>query len=332
MDTEGVGFAPAMAPHSTDGPGRGRRSRKVSLAVAVALLIVGGSVAYASIPDSGTGLIHGCYNTTTGALRVIDGATQVCAASTETALDWNQQGLKWKGTWSNATSYAVNDAVSLGGTSYIAVSANLHSAPPSAAWAVLAQRGSPGLTWKGAWSSATTYTIGGAVALNGSSYIAVAVNTNSAPPSASWNLLAAQGAVGPAGPQGVVGPTGPQGVVGPAGPQGVVGPGGSQGPTGPAGPPGPFPILRGIVNSNGSNFDHAGGTVTSVRNSVGNYTLNWPVGTFGCHVPSPFVQAYNTASPAKVTYILGNCDGSGTLTVDLNGVDALWFFQLVSNG
>ena len=101
---------------------------------------------------------------------------------------------------------------------------------------------------------------------------------------------------------------------------------------GAAGPPGPFPILRGIVNADGSNFDHAGGTVTSVRNSVGNYTLNWPAGTFGCHVPSPFVQGYNTTSLATVKYILGNCDGSGTMTVDLNGADGLWFFQLVSNG
>lgn len=262
-------------------------------------------MAFASIPDSGTGLIHGCYNTTTGALRVIDGATQVCGAGTETALNWNQRGLNWKGTWSSATNYAVNDAVALGGASYIAVGASLNSTPPSASWAVLAQKGSPGLTWKGAWSSATAYLKGYAVALNGSSYIAVATNTNSAPPNASWNLLAAQGVVGPQGPQG---------------------------PTGPTGPAGPFPILRGIVNGDGSNFDHAGGAVTSVRNSIGNYTLTWPAGTFGCHVPSPFVQGYNTASPAKVKYILGNCDGSGTMTVDLNGVDALWFFQLVSNG
>ena len=61
------------------------------------------------------------------------------------------------------------------------------------------------LIWRGTWNSGTTYAVSDAVYYNGSSYIAVAANTNSTPPSANWNVLAAQGASG-AGTGDVVGP------------------------------------------------------------------------------------------------------------------------------
>ena len=77
-----------------------------------ALLVVGGGIAYATIPDSG-GVIHGCYNKENGRLRVIDtspGGSQSSqngdhgqsgnektsdlggCGSNETALNWNQTG------------------------------------------------------------------------------------------------------------------------------------------------------------------------------------------------------------------------------------------------
>lgn len=43
------------------------------------------------IPDAGTGVIHGCYDNSTGALRVIDPSNSSCSAS-ETALNWNGRG------------------------------------------------------------------------------------------------------------------------------------------------------------------------------------------------------------------------------------------------
>lgn len=61
------------------------------------------------------------------------------------------------------------------------------------------------VVWRGTWSSGTAYAVSDAVYYNGSSYIAVAANTNSAPPSANWNILAAQGASG-AGSGDVIGP------------------------------------------------------------------------------------------------------------------------------
>jgi type VI secretion system secreted protein Hcp len=58
---------------------------------AIAVLLVSAGLAAASIPDAG-GVINGCYNSTTGALRVIDTAVTPSCASGEIALNWNQTG------------------------------------------------------------------------------------------------------------------------------------------------------------------------------------------------------------------------------------------------
>jgi hypothetical protein len=52
-------------------------------------LTVGG-IAYASIPD-GNNVIHGCYRTNGGDLRVIDDMSERCRNS-ETGLNWNTRG------------------------------------------------------------------------------------------------------------------------------------------------------------------------------------------------------------------------------------------------
>ena len=61
------------------------------------------------------------------------------------------------------------------------------------------------VVWRGTWSGVTAYARNDAVYHSGSSYICVTPNTNSAPPSANWNLFAAQGATG-AGTGDVLGP------------------------------------------------------------------------------------------------------------------------------
>jgi hypothetical protein len=66
-----------------------RRNVVAYIALGIALVAAGG-VAYSSIPDP-QGVIHGCFNDTRGALRVIDSPSASCDAG-ETALDWNQQG------------------------------------------------------------------------------------------------------------------------------------------------------------------------------------------------------------------------------------------------
>jgi hypothetical protein len=63
--------------------------RLAVVAVGVAALLVGGGVAFATIPGSG-GAISGCYAKKDGALRVIDSGA-VCKLG-ENALTWNQTG------------------------------------------------------------------------------------------------------------------------------------------------------------------------------------------------------------------------------------------------
>jgi hypothetical protein len=66
-----------------------RQRRKLAVVSGIAILgLAAAGIAYATIPDSG-GVIHGCYDTKTGALRVID--TGSCVAK-EAALNWNQTG------------------------------------------------------------------------------------------------------------------------------------------------------------------------------------------------------------------------------------------------
>jgi hypothetical protein len=56
------------------------------------------------------------------------------------------QGLIWLGTWSGATTYAVNDATQFNGTSYISIQAGAGHEPDTspAYWSVLAQVGTTG--------------------------------------------------------------------------------------------------------------------------------------------------------------------------------------------
>jgi hypothetical protein len=66
------------------------RPALVALAIAGALLVVGG-IAYATIPDA-SGVIHACYKTNQGTLRVIDTAKAESCSKSEVALDWSQTG------------------------------------------------------------------------------------------------------------------------------------------------------------------------------------------------------------------------------------------------
>ena len=68
----------------------GRKKRLVALGLVVAAVAAAGT-AYATIPDAG-GVIHGCYLTKDGTLRVVDPSAGGACTSKETAIAWNQQG------------------------------------------------------------------------------------------------------------------------------------------------------------------------------------------------------------------------------------------------
>jgi len=62
-------------------------------AVASAVVILAGVAAYASIPTP-NGVITGCYQKSSGAVRVIDAAVATCNPLSEVTLRWNQTGLQ----------------------------------------------------------------------------------------------------------------------------------------------------------------------------------------------------------------------------------------------
>jgi hypothetical protein len=61
-------------------------------AVAIAVVSGGAGLASASIPDSGTGVITGCYQMVYGSLRVIDAQAGTTCNPSEKQLTWNQTG------------------------------------------------------------------------------------------------------------------------------------------------------------------------------------------------------------------------------------------------
>jgi len=185
-------------------------------------------------------------------------------------------GLDWQGAWvggGTPQTYAIGDAVSFAGSSYVSLQdGNTGNQPDSspAFWALLAQQGSTGATGPSGpvgpigpiGATGTTGATGlqgptgatGATGVTGPTGVTGATGSTGATGAAST----VPGPTGPQGPVGatgaastVPGPTGPQGPVGVAGPvgptgaastvpgpTGPAGPAGAVGPTGPAGPAG----------------------------------------------------------------------------------------------
>jgi hypothetical protein len=69
---------------------RGRRSWLAILTTAI--VVTGGALAFGAIPSSGTKVYTGCYNTSTGALRVIDKQAGATCTASENEIQWNQTG------------------------------------------------------------------------------------------------------------------------------------------------------------------------------------------------------------------------------------------------
>ncbi len=160
-----------------------------------------------------------------------------------TELDWEQltAGFNVLGPWSAATKYDPNDVVSHGGSAWLALLTSLNRQPHLAANTSFWRKLVPGLSFKGAWNSATAYVTDEVVTADGASWRAKRGNTNKTPGVSplDWQLLAAKGATGATGAQGPQGNPGPQGATGAQGVAGATGAQGDPGPQGPAGPTGP---------------------------------------------------------------------------------------------
>lgn len=90
-------------------------------------------------------------------------------------------------TWPKPIDLASGDAVIASGNGLVALqSSYIQTAVPAAV----------GFVGRGAWTSIALYNANDVVSYNNNSYLANVANTNSAPPSVNWTLLAAQGAAG----------------------------------------------------------------------------------------------------------------------------------------
>ena len=178
-------------------------------------------------------------------------------------------GLTWRGAWSSATDYVLDDAVGYGGASWFASSDPPAGAVPSTSstyWQLMAAEGATGpqgpqgpqgIQGPKGDTGATGAT--GPAGATGPQGPAGADSTVPGPagPAGPKGDTGATGAIGPTGPQGAKGDTGaqgPQGVQGVAGPTGPTGP---QGATGPAGPGVPAGGAAGQVLAKASATDYA---------------------------------------------------------------------------
>src|SRR5579871_3469400 len=197
-------------------------------------------------------------------------------------------GLNWQGAWSSTGTYKLNDAVSVGGSSYISLTnANSNNAPATSpsSWALLAQVGATGAIGVTGATGATSTVAGptGPVGLQGATGPTGAASTVAGP----TGPVGLPGATGPTGAASTVaGPTGPTGVQGLVGPTGaastVAGPTGPTGTQGPAGPTGAASTVAGPTGSTGAQGNPGATGATGAASTVAGPTgPTGPAGTPG---------------------------------------------------
>jgi hypothetical protein len=250
------------------------------------------------------------------------------------------QGLQgppatFKGIWNNATTYALGDAVSFNGSSYVSlVSSNLGNQPDTnpSQWALLAQQGVAGATGvtgavgatgaQGATgltgATGTTGATGpqGLIGLTGATGTTGAVGATGA--QGATGLTGATGTTGATGPQGLIGLTGAigtTGAVGATGAQGVTGLTGATGTTGASGPQGPIG-LTGATGTTGAVGATGAQGATGLTGATGTTGATGPQGPIGLTGTSGATGATGAAGAASPT-IWG--DGSaGSVTINSN--------------
>jgi hypothetical protein len=132
---------------------------------------------------------------TAGADVVVSAASapstgQALIAASATTASWqNISGITWRNTWNSGTTYAVNDCISSGGSTWICILSHTNQVPPNATyWNMVVD----GFHWKGTWNSGTAYIVNDVVSLSGTTYICILGNTNNTPPNATyWTVFVA---------------------------------------------------------------------------------------------------------------------------------------------
>jgi hypothetical protein len=178
----------------------------------------------------------------------------------------------------------------------------------------------PPASFQGVWTGGTTYSLGDAVFLNGSSYVSLSSgNTNNNPTGGSpWALLAQQGslgATGAIGPAGATGPAGPQGATGASGPAGATGATGALGPAGPTGTQG----ATGVQGPAGATGATGAAGAIGPSGPQGTTGAQGPAGATGASGPAGAAGsqgATGSQGPAGATGATGAAGATGTIYGD----------------
>lgn len=207
-------------------------------------------------------------------------------------------GLEWRGTWSNTTVYAVDDAVAYNGSSYFCIDpVGPSDTPPdldSGNWALLASQGAIG-------------------------------------PQGPTGATGDTGATGPQGLQGATGAIGPAGPTGATGATGATGPQGIQGFAGPVGPAGlnwqgtwsptATYIVDDAVSYNGASYfciNPVGPSVTTPDLDTANWALLAAQGAPGQQGPIGFTGPTGSTGPTGPAGPQGPPGDPGVLTLTAN--------------
>lgn len=122
--------------------------------------------------------------------------------------------IKYEGAWKVGTTYAVDDVVTRGGGSYLAIAETTGNDPTTdegVHWGILAAPGAEGgggggaINWRGAWSNVATYAKDDAVSFAGGSYVSLVEGENKGNKPDThpedWGILALPGSgLVPSGP------------------------------------------------------------------------------------------------------------------------------------
>ena len=174
-------------------------------------------------------------------------------------------GVVWRGTWSGATAYVLDDLVADDGTTYICILGHTNYQPPNGTyWNIFALEGTQGS--QGAQGSVGNQGDQGAAGATGS--------TGATGSQGNQGATGAQGSVGNQGDQGAAGATGSTGATGSQGNQGATGAQGSVGNQGNQG-------AAGATGSTGATGSQGNQGAVGAQGSVGNQGNQGAAGATG---------------------------------------------------
>jgi uncharacterized protein (TIGR03437 family) len=234
------------------------------------------------------------------------------------------RGLTWRGTWSNTTAYAVNDAVPFNGTSYISIQAGIGHQPDTSPtfWSVLAHVGTVGTAGTNGVNGAPgTPGIQGIPGIPGTPGIQGIPGTTGIrglqgiqgiPGTTGTN--GTNGAAGTPGIQGIpgipgtAGTNGTNGAAGTPGIQGIPGIPGTAGTNGTNGAPGTpgiqgIPGIPGTAGTNGTNGAPGTPGIQGIQGTAGTNGTNGAPGTNGTTGPIAFADFYALMPPNNATTV-----------------------------